>query len=305
MISQILLGLTLAMGQVGPNGQSDDPTPRFGQVINLPQMMNPSPFHVQEPMPEPKEPQKTDTKKDEPAVQDDGGFVHRFFKAYYDAFESGLHRDNRLHQEKKENGDDPPPAERRGLPEPWSSPPFPGHEFQGYPLMGVPRDETVYPLMKAINGIEAFGIGDFMKDNHLKVYGWATASGNFSTASQTNSPTSYWIVPNSFQLDQLVLRFEREADTVQTTQWDWGFRSTFMYGEDYRYTTAGGWMSDQLLKNNRLYGLDPIEQYFDVYVPWCFRGHGGSRRPLGRLSGHRNATGSRQLHGQPFAPVHL
>jgi hypothetical protein len=106
----------------------------------------------------------------------------RFFKAYVDAWKDGLHQDNRLCPPKKE-GEEAEPEEpkpyRRALPEPWSSPPFPGHEYQGYPLMGIPRDENVYPLMKAINGIETCGIGDWFKDNHLKIYGWATASGNF------------------------------------------------------------------------------------------------------------------------------
>ena len=80
-------------------------------------------------------------------------------------------------------------------------------------------------------------------------------------------PASYWIVPNSVQMDQTVLRVERQVDTVQTDHVDWGFRSTLLYGTDYRYMTAGGWFSDQLLNHNLLYGWDPTEQYVDVYVP--------------------------------------
>ena len=41
---------------------------------------------------------------------------------------------------------------------------------------------------------------------------------------------------------------------MQTDHMDWGFRSSFLYGIDYRYMTAGGYFSDQLLKNNRLNG---------------------------------------------------
>ena len=44
------------------------------------------------------------------------------------------------------------------------------------------------------------------------------------------------------------MKFEREADTVQTDHIDWGFRSCVLYGEDYRYTTAGGWGLTQLPK---------------------------------------------------------
>jgi hypothetical protein len=45
-----------------------------------------------------------------------------------------------------------------------------------------------------------------------------------------------------------------------------------LYGIDYRFMTAGGWFSDQLLKHNQLYGYDPTEQYIDVYIPWVFQG---------------------------------
>ena len=46
---------------------------------------------------------------------------------------------------------------------------------------------------------------------------------------------------------------EREVNSVQTDHSDVGFRSTVLYGIDYRYMTAGGWFSDQLSSNNRLY----------------------------------------------------
>jgi hypothetical protein len=85
-------------------------------------------------------------------------------------------------------------------------------------------------------------------------------------------PDSYWIVPNKPVLDQAILRFERLPDTVQTDHIDWGFRSTILYGIDYRYMTAGGWFSDQLLKHNFLYGADPTEQYIDVYIPKVAQG---------------------------------
>ena len=44
-----------------------------------------------------------------------------------------------------------------------------------------------------------------------------------------------------------VLRFERLPDSVQTNHIDWGFRSTTLYGIDYRWTTSQGWFSEQLL----------------------------------------------------------
>src|SRR5260370_40639913 len=83
---------------------------------------------------------------------------------------------------------------------------------------------------------------------------------------------SYRIFPNQPVLNQLVGRLERELDTVQTAHVDWGFRSTILYGTDYRYMTAGGWFSDQLLKHNQMYGFDPTEQYVDVYIPGVAQG---------------------------------
>ncbi len=193
------------------------------------------------------------------------GFCYNFVKGYMDVF----------CPKKNGNGDEeetpPAPAERRALPEPWSSPPFPGHEYQGYPLIGVPPAPLdSYPLMKGL--LATPWIGDWLQDNRIKIYGWATVGGNWSTAKESNSPAAYWLVPNHLELDQAVLRFEREADTVQTDHMDYGFRLTGLYGIDYRYTTAGGWLSDQLLVHNRLYGFDPIECYFDWYIPWVAEG---------------------------------
>jgi hypothetical protein len=162
-----------------------------------------------------------------------------------------------------------PEPKRRALPAPLPSPPMPSGEWQGYPLIGVPVDTTTWPLMKAIQGT---WLNEPLVASRTRVYGWVNASGNLSTSKNSNTPDSYWIVPNSVQLDQLVLRAERLVDSVQTDRVDWGFRSTLLFGIDYRYMTAGGWFSQQLLKNNNLYGADPTEQYFDLYVPWVAEG---------------------------------
>ncbi len=164
-----------------------------------------------------------------------------------------------------------PPAkpDRRALPSPWDSPPFPNSEYQGYPLVGVPPDFTMWPLMKAIQGTP---YGDWLLTNKIRVYGWVTAEANWSSSKNTNTPDSYWIRPNKLDLDQFLIRVERNLDSVQTSSIDWGFRSTLIYGMDYRYTTAGGWFSDQLLKHNLLYGWDPTEQYIDVYFPFIAQG---------------------------------
>ncbi len=162
-------------------------------------------------------------------------------------------------------------AARRALPPPLPSPPMPSGEWQGYPLIGVPVDTTRWPLMKAMQGTWP---GDVLDSERIRVYGWINVSGNLSTSRNSNTPDSYWIVPNSVQMDQLVLRAERQVDSVQTDHVDWGFRSTALFGMDYRYMTAGGWgpADTELLKHNFLYGLDFTEQYFDMYVPWVSQG---------------------------------
>jgi hypothetical protein len=73
-------------------------------------------------------------------------------------------------------------------------------------------------------------------------------------------------------LDQLVYKLEREIDWVQTDHMDWGFKTTGLFGIDYRYTTAGGIFSQQLLYHNNLYGFDPTEFWAELYIPRVFEG---------------------------------
>jgi len=188
-------------------------------------------------------------------VQERPWFGRRLFNAYADEFKGTA-----------------PAAEelpRRALPTPWDAPPYPNSEYQGYPLIGVPYSTKEYPLMRAVN---EGPFGDAIKSSRIKGYGWINGSYNWSTNKNSNMPTSYWIVPNSIVLNQAVFRLEREVDSVQTDHIDVGFRATALYGIDYRYMTAGGWLSDQLLKRNQLYGFDPTEMYVDTYVPWIAQG---------------------------------
>jgi hypothetical protein len=163
----------------------------------------------------------------------------------------------------------PQEPKRRAMPSPFDSPPFPGSEYQGYPIIGVPADYTMWPLMKFLQGTY---VSDLLNENRTRVYGWVTAEGNLSTSKHTNTPDSYWIRPNNVDMDQALIRIERNLDSVQVDHIDYGFRLTGDYGIDYRYFTAGGWGSEQLLKHNLLYGWDPTEVYFDVYIPWVAQG---------------------------------
>ena len=137
-----------------------------------------------------------------------------------------------------------------------------------------------YPLMTALYTGKN---GDWWKKSRIVMYGWANAGLNFSTSDASlgkygNAPAAYNQIPNSIQLDQLTLYVERQPDTVQKDHFDWGFRFTGLYGLDYRFTTAKGYFSQQLLKTNsdgtlgNQYGFDPVMFYIDLYFPKVAQG---------------------------------
>jgi hypothetical protein len=159
-----------------------------------------------------------------------------------------------------------PQQPRRGYPGPIESPPFPASDWPigGTPTIGVPDGQT-YPLMQAIN--ENKGI--------TKIYGWVEVGANGSTNNKTNAgkgiasnaPSAYDVYANNIQMDQGALYFERYPNTAQTAHFDWGYRITLLYGTDYRFTTAKGMFSQQLLLKNNQYGFDPVMLYYDFYFP--------------------------------------
>lgn len=154
---------------------------------------------------------------------------------------------------------------RRAPPAPFDAI-FPSTEYIG-PTIGVPNTDPIYPLTK-----ELWKIFPKLQQNDIRIYGWINPSVNASSSEHSNIPLSYNIVPNQVVLDQLVLRVERQLDTVQTEHLDWGFRVSNLYGIDYRYTISQGLFSNQLLQNNELYGYDPVEAYAQIYVPGVAQG---------------------------------
>src|ERR1700730_16747886 len=139
--------------------------------------------------------------KDTPASSptEPSNFFGSLFKAYVDEFKDA-----------PSNEPEPP---RRALASPLDSPPFPSSQWHGFPLIGVPYGTKEYPLTKAVYGTP--GLGDFLKNQRIKIDGCIKAPGNLSTAEDSNIPTSYWICPNEAVLNQAMVRFEREVDTVQ------------------------------------------------------------------------------------------
>jgi len=164
---------------------------------------------------------------------------------------------------------DPDAPTRRGTPPPLPSPPFPSSDWPmgGTQEIGAPDYQT-YMMQEAIDK-------DPVKLNAIKWYGWISVGANGSTNNRgnagagipANAPSAYDEFPNTVVLDQLALYVEKLADTVQTDHFDWGFRITNLYGQDYRYTTSHGIFSQQLLVKNAQYGYDPVMWYADLYFP--------------------------------------
>jgi hypothetical protein len=153
---------------------------------------------------------------------------------------------------------------------PQSAPPMPFTEwpYGGSQSIGVTRPSSVdSPLMVALGNTQ---LGHAMNDAHIQVYGWVAPGGNISSNTVKpagNAPAAYDYTPNTVQLDQAVIYVERLADTVQNDHFDWGFRFSALYGVDYRYTTAYGLFSYQLLNHNNVNGFDFPMVYTDLYFP--------------------------------------
>jgi hypothetical protein len=195
-----------------------------------------------------------------------GSFFGRFAKAYWDNWHP--------------SSVPGPEAAYRGYPAPVSNPPFP---FTVWPIggtvwIGYPN-ATSYPLTQAIYGGKH---GDWLKKANIQLYGWADVGMNISTShhgTYANAPAAYPQIANSVTLDQATFYIERVPDTVQRDHFDWGFRFTNLYGFDYRFTTANGYFSQQLLNNPKTdgtignkTGYDPVMAYVDLYFPKVAQG---------------------------------
>ena len=156
-------------------------------------------------------------------------------------------------------------SKRRGTPPPIFSPPFPATDWPigGTVLIGAPDTQT-YPLMQAVNE----------NKSRTKWYGWVSIGANGSTNNRShapfvpsNFPSAYDEYSNTIVLDQFAVYYERIPDEAQKDHFDWGWRITSLYGQDYRFTTSKGMLSQQLLVKDAQYGWDPAMFYLDFYLP--------------------------------------
>jgi opacity protein-like surface antigen len=224
-------------------------------------------------LPKEPEPPKGETKKAEAAPTPpppDPTFIGRLYHAYAD--EWGL--------QSPPADPNAPPSRRPGWPPaPETQPPYPFTEwsFGGSQVIGATLPNAIdSPFMKALGPT---AVGKFLEDWHIQIYGWIDPGFNISTAHSLpgaliagNNPVAYSYTPNVFQLDQFVTIIERVPDEVQQDHWDWGFRLSPLYGETYRYTTAGGLWSTQLQKWNKFAGYDIPMIYGELYIPGIFDG---------------------------------
>ena len=158
---------------------------------------------------------------------------------------------------------------------PETTPPMPFTEwpYGGTTSLGVTRTGSVdSPLMAALSNT---GFGNWLNNAGIQIYGWVDPGLNISNESVRpggNAPISYIYTPNTIQLDQAVVYIDRFPDTVQTDHIDWGMRLSALYGENYRYTTAYGLFSYQLLKKNNVNGYDFPMVYGELYFPQVMNG---------------------------------
>ena len=155
-----------------------------------------------------------------------------------------------------------------------TTPPMPFTEwpYGGNPPIGVTRPGSVdSPLMNALANT---ALGGWLNSNHIQVYGWVNVGGNLSTSSTKpggNAPAAYLYTPNTCSSIRRSIYIDRLPDTVQTDHIDWGMRISAIYGENYRYTTAYGLASYQLLKDNKVNGYDFPMAYGELFIPQVAR----------------------------------
>ena len=118
-------------------------------------------------------------------------------------------------------------------------------------------------------------------------------------------PAAYDYTPNTFQLDQAVVYFERLPDTVQTDHIDWGFRFSgdlrrelpIHHGVRHRELSAPRPQPHQRLRH-----ADDVRRGLHPQVAEGLLTPG---RALHLAAGHRGAARAQQLHVHPLLHLHV
>jgi hypothetical protein len=151
------------------------------------------------------------------------------------------------------------------------------------PALPPPPAPDRWLLMETLQGTWP---GWCLDGNKITISGWTEVSFTASSATSENLPMGFNYRANEFAVQQNWLRIDRPVDQSATTP-TWGFRSdTILPGIDYRFTLPRGIFNDQLTARTVLpsgpgqgittkpaiYGIDPIQFYFEAYFPEIGRG---------------------------------
>jgi Putative beta-barrel porin-2, OmpL-like. bbp2 len=161
-----------------------------------------------------------------------------------------------------------------GAPVPEANPPWPYSTWNigASPAIGV--ENMYYNVL--MDALYCGPGGQKLKDSRFTIYGWVEPGANVSTSHTRfnyatgtggNYPAAYSFEPNTLQVDQVTLYFERTPDEIQREHFDWGGRITGLYGTDYKYTFSNGIFSNQYLNSAKQYGFDPVMYYLDFWFP--------------------------------------
>ena len=190
-------------------------------------------------------------------------------------------------------------APRRRLAEqPETVPPMPFTEWPNGALTSHRRkrpNSVDSPFMVAIANTSSAR----HEDAHIQIYGWINPGINLSsntTRPGGNFPVAYMYTPNTVQLDQAVIYFERLPDTVQTDHIDWGFRfSGPLRRELPIYELLRHRQLPVRWDSNNDQRLRHADGCRATLYPQCLRGRGDPNRALHLDPGHRGATRTEQL----------
>jgi hypothetical protein len=200
---------------------------------------------------------------------DDGGFLDRFLRHYLDD----------LNPPPAATPADDAPLPRRPAPfppQPQTTPPMPFTDwpYGGSATIGANLPNQVPGALGT--ALAPTGLGRALNEAGIQVYGWLNSGFNLSNNTRAtkggNAPVAYTYNANTVSFDQGALYIERVPNTVQREYIDWGFRVTGIYGTNYRYTTAYGLFSGQLLGHNNQNGYDIPMAYGELYIPWVAGG---------------------------------
>lgn len=157
-------------------------------------------------------------------------------------------------------------ASDTGLAEPFAgtASPLKNYPFAAGPNMGYQYKSDGGFLQ---DQIKKTGFGEALDSSRITLSGWIQPGLNVSSAQNSNLPMGYSIYPNSFDLNEFVLKLGRTVDVGQKDHIDWGFQLDALYGVDYYMYISKGFLSGQGLVNGKHTGVDIPQAYGDLYIP--------------------------------------